>query len=52
MLKIRRVLIAVLSSMMAMVLMFFFDSILSDHLIYDMQVSEYDIGKSIFQLTK
>ena len=44
MLTERRVLIAVISSAVAMVLMFFFDSILSDHLL-DIGVPESDIGK-------
>jgi hypothetical protein len=41
----RRVLVAVISSAVAMVLMFFFDSILSDHLL-DIDVSDSDIGTS------
>lgn len=44
MLKNRRVLIASLSAMVSMVLMFFFESILSDHLIVDIKVSDNDIG--------
>lgn len=43
MLRERRVLVALISSAIAMILMFFFDSILSDHLL-DIGVSDSDIG--------
>lgn len=46
MVRDRRVLMDLVSAGVAMVLMFFFDSILSDHLIYDAGVSEKDIGKN------
>jgi predicted MFS family arabinose efflux permease len=43
MLKDRRVFVAVISSTVAMIFMFFFDSILSDHLL-DIGISDIDIG--------
>ena len=46
MLKDRRVLMAAISAGSAMILMFFFDSILSDHLL-EIGVSDKDIGSSL-----
>ena len=43
MLKDRRVFVAVISSTVAMIFMFFFDTILSDHLL-DIGISDIDIG--------
>ena len=43
MLQNRRVLVAVGSSILAMILMFFYDSILADHLL-DIGVSDSDVG--------
>jgi hypothetical protein len=51
MIRDRRVLMDLISACVAMILMFFFDSILSDHLIYDVGVSDKDIGKNSLGIT-
>ena len=43
-LKIRRVILSLTTASIAMILMFYFDAILSDHLLVDVKVSEKDLG--------